>query len=326
MTLLELVLVMFLMALILGSGLGLFAALDLGRRQAASTVRNVLRSAQNTAIASGAPARVRIDKQQGTLRGESMLVVGTYHFEQRRLTGYGPDGKAEPELYDDEGFVGDCFHPAGKLGATAEIPIGEDSAFDFTLGFALECALWRDVEAGGRVLSVGAREPFTLVLDLSPGGALRASFRSRLGDETSERPGDKVLLTSEPGLVPVRRWTQVRVQYDRASFELLVDGTRVASREEDACVWKIDGPLTLSDRMLPFPGKIDSLVIGAMVAGEPGRLPETVHFGADTSARIEFAAGGGLNRRLHSDPPRIVLEFQDGSRETIAVGFYGTVE
>jgi hypothetical protein len=62
------------------------------------------------------------------------------------------------------------------------------------------------------------------------------------------------------------------------------------------------------------------------VAGEPGLLPDSVHFAADTRETIEFEAGGGLNRRVHTDPPRVVLEFEDGSRETIDVGFYGTVE
>ena len=40
--------------------------------------------------------------------------------------------------------MGDCFHPAGKLHATAEIPLQRDPAFDFTLGFSFECALFRE--------------------------------------------------------------------------------------------------------------------------------------------------------------------------------------
>ena len=76
MTLLELMLVMLLMALILGGGLSVFSSLDLGKRQAAGLVRNVLRSAQNTAIATAGPARVRLDKLAGRLWAESSALLG----------------------------------------------------------------------------------------------------------------------------------------------------------------------------------------------------------------------------------------------------------
>lgn len=326
MTLLELMLVMFLLALVLGAGVGTFSALDLGKGQAAGLVRNVLRSAQNTAIASSAPARVRLELATGTIRGESLVTVGTYHFEGRSLTGYGPAGAAEPEDFDPRGFVGACFRPAGRLKAEAEIPLTRDPAFDFTLGFALECALYRESEGGGRVLSIGPPEAPTLALELGKNGALRARMKTRLGAADSDRPGGSVILQSEPGLVPLARWVTVRVRYDRARFELLLDGAVVASQAEESFVWKVDAPLVLSDRALPFPGRIDSLVLAAMIAGEPSVLPDSVHFTADSPAVVQFAPGGGLDRSKHFDPPRIGLEFEDGSRETVLVGLYGTVE
>ncbi len=326
MTLLELILVMSLLALVLGGGLGLFAALDVGKRQAAGVVRNVVRSAENTAIARSAPARVRIDRAAGTIQAESLLVVGTYHFEGRSLAGFGPEGKTEPELFSEAGFVGAAFHPAGKLGSTAEIPLARDPACDFTHGFALECALFREGESSGRVLTLGSGEPPTLALELNGSGALRARFRSRLGDATSDKGGGQVVLQTEAGLVPVGRWMRVGMLYDRERFVVSLDGSPVASQAEHSFVWKTDGPLVLSDRTLPFPGKIDNLVLSAMVAGEPGVLPDSVRFTADTPGRIEFLSGGGLNRRFHADPPRIGLEYADGSRQVIRVGFYGTVE
>jgi hypothetical protein len=116
------------------------------------------------------------------------------------------------------------------------------------------------------------------------------------------------------------------VRYDRERFELLLDGTVVASQPETSFVWRVDGPLTLSDRKFPFPGKIDALVLAVMVADEPARLPDSVHFSADSPAVLEFEPGGALDRRVHRDPPRITLEFDDGARTAIHVGFYGTVE
>jgi hypothetical protein len=326
MTLLELILVMFLLALVLGGGLGFFAALDLGRRQAAGLVKSVLRSAQNTAIARTAPARVRIERATGTIQAESLLVVGTYHFEQRSLAGYGPEGRADPELFSEDGFVGAAFRPGGKLGATAEIPLERDPACDFTRGFALECALWLERAGDGRVLTLGRPEQPTLALEVNRAGALRGRFQTRSGEATSAQRGGQAVIVSAAGLVPVERWVRVRMQYDREHLSLLLDGVPVASQEEQAFVWKTEGGLVLSDRTKPLQGKIDSLVIAAMVVGEPGILPEDVRFAEGSAERIEFAAGGTLDRSFHADPPRIVLEFADGAREAITVGFYGTVQ
>jgi hypothetical protein len=325
-TLLELVLVMFLLALILGSGVGFFSAHDLGRGQVPGLVRNVLRSAQNTALATHGPARVRIDKAAGTIWAESLITVGTYQFEGREVVGQGPAGSAAPEHFDPRGYLGACFRPAGKLKATAEIPLERDSGFDFTLGFSIELALLRESEAGGRVFSLGPSESPTVGLDLAPTGALRARFRTRTDGPDSERPGGSVIVQSEPGLVGVGRWFLVRLTYDRRRFELFLEGVRVAGEDQEGYVWKVDSPLVLSDPALPFPGRLDSLVIGVQVAGEPAALPETVRFAPDTPATIQFAASGGLDRTAHVDPPRIGLEFQDGSRETVTVGLYGTVE
>lgn len=326
MTLLELVLVMFLLALVLGGGVGLFASLDLGKLQAAGLVRSVLRSAQNAAIASGAPARVRLDVATGTLRAEGLVTVGTYHFEERRITGFGPAGTAEPEDFDEHGFVGACFRPAGKLRAVAEIPLQRDPACDFTHGFALACALYRETASGGRVLTLGPPEAPTLALELGSDGSLRGRMLLRQGEAISERRGGSVIIRSEPGLVAIGRWMQVGMRYDRARFELLLDNVRIAAEEQDAFVWRVDAPLVLSDEAVPFPGRIDSLVLQAMVVGEPDALPDSVSFAPGAPKVVQFAASGGLDRGAHFDPPRIALDFQDGSRQTVLVGLYGTVE
>ncbi len=41
---------------------------------------------------------------------------------------------------------------------------------------------------------------------------------------------------------------------------------------------------------------------------------------------IGFAAGVGLDRRVHSGPVRFALEFEDLTQEGIEVGVYGTVQ
>ena len=109
-TLLELVLVMFILAIAVGGGLGMFAALDYGKAQAAGVVKNTLRAAQNTAIATQAPARVRIDREKRQLWPEMLRVVGTWHFENKRLQGgNGMLGSANPELFVPDGYIGDAI-------------------------------------------------------------------------------------------------------------------------------------------------------------------------------------------------------------------------
>ena len=326
MTLLELLLVMFLLAIVLGLGLGTLTALDLGRPQAAGLVRNVIRSAQNTALASHAPARVRIDPESGRLRAESALVVATYAFENQRVTGFGPDGAAEPEAFDARGYVGAAFHPAGRAKITAEIPLERDPACDFTLGFVVRVAALRESAASGRILSLGRSDQPTFALDVNKSGALRGRFKTRVGDEASPRPGEAVTLSSPSELVPVGRWVELEMRYDRARFELLIDGVVVAQEESEAYVWRTDGPLVLSDDSQPFPGKLDSLVLSAQVEGDPGILPNSVRFASDSARTIQFAAGGGLDRLVHANVPRVGLLFDDGERLDVSVGFFGTVE
>lgn len=326
MTLLELMLVMFLLALVLGVGLGTLTELDLGRSQAAGLVKNVLRSAQNTALASHAPSRVRLDPATGRIQAESAFVVATYSFEDRRITGHGPDGEADGDDFEERGFVGACFAPRGRPKITARIPLQRDPACDFTLGFIVRVAVLRETAGSGRVFSLGGADSPTLALELGRSGALRGRFRTRVGERNSDRPGEMVVLSSPGELVPVGRWVELEMRYDRARFELLVDGVVVAREANDAYVWRTTEELVLSDDALPFPGLIDNLVISAQVEGDPGILPPSVTFAPDSARAVQFAAGGGLDRLVHADVPRIGLVFEDGERLDVSVGLFGTVQ
>lgn len=326
MTLLELVMVMFLLAVVLGVGLGALTELDLGRKQAVGLVESVLRSARNTALASQAPARVRVDLKGGRLHAESPLVVASYAFEGRRVTGFGPDGSAEPEDFDERGFVGACFAPAGRPKVTLEIPLQRDPACDFALGFVVKLAVLRETDGAGRILTLGAPDRPTFALELGRTGALRGRFTTRVGEYPAERAGEQVVLSSPPDLVPVGRWVELEMRHDRARFELLVDGVVVAFEESESAVWLTEGPLVLSDPALPFPGRIDSLTISAQVVGDPGVLPDSVTFAPDSAPLVQFVPGGALDRRVHADLPRIGLVFEDGERVDVSVGLFGTVE
>jgi hypothetical protein len=204
--------------------------------------------------------------------------------------------------------------------------VQEDAAYDLANGFALQCALRPDEARGGRVLRVGT----ACGLDVTAAGSLRAWLVALQEDEVGaaqeERAGGRVLVESAPGALAPGRWSRVAVRYDRRVLALLVDGVTVASAEESAPVWKVDGPLVLSDERQPFAGSLDSLVISAVTAAEEVLLPEGAAFAAGAPAEILFAPGGGLDRAVHAAPVALALELDDGRRRSVAVSLYGTVE
>ena len=320
MTLLELILVMFLLAVLFGGGLGMFASLDLGAGQAAGLVKNVLRSAHNTAIASRAPARVRIDREAGALQAQALQVVGTWRFEDRRLAG-GNDllGRVDPELFVRDGYLGDALSFTDRRGSVGTIPVDLDPAFDFTDGFAIECVVRHEGLGGGRLLSVAS----AVTIELGQAGEVRGRVQG--AKEEDGLLGGAFTVTSRPGVVAPMRWTRVRLSYDRYELVLAIDDARVAVLRETAAVIPIDGPLVLSDPRRPFPGSVDDLVVSALVAGESAELADSVQLVVAPEA-VHFAPGGGLDRRHHAAPVRLVLGFDDGRRTELGVGFYGTVE
>jgi type II secretory pathway pseudopilin PulG len=321
-TLLELILVMFLLSIVLGTGLGMFAALDLGKHQAAGLVKNVLRSAQNTAIASQAPASVRIDTTTGALTAKALHVIGTWHFENRSLAGaFGLDGRVDPQLFVPDGYIGGALSFTDRLGTAATIPVDTDAAYDFFDGFAVECVIRKEGLGGGRLLSIGG----AIAIEVGRAGDVRGLFTPMVGKAGEQRRGPtSVVVQSPPGVISAERWSRLRLHYDRHELVLEIDGLPVARTPETAPVWHVEGPLILSDLRRPFPGSLDNLVISTLVADEEILLPERVTIeGPDA---VYFSPGGGLDRARHREPVNLVLVYEDGSREVIGVGFYGTVE
>lgn len=323
MTLLELLLVMMILAVVLGGGLGLFAALDLGRRQAVGLVRNVVRTAQNTAIVRRAPARVRLDRTARTLTAEALRVIGTWHFEGRALSGaFDLDGEVRGAEFVEDGFLGDAISFDGGAGAVAEVPVQRSPAFDFAQGFSLACAVRKAEVGAGWLVRIGS----VLGLRANDAGEIEGRFTAEIMKDGSPQRGGDVLVRSPLGMLPAERWTRVRLEYDRAQLVLFVDDVPVASVDESAPVWGVDGPLVLSDEARPFTGELDSLVVSAVVGDEEARLPDGVNLPADAPAELVFDAGGSLDRRRHKGPVVIRLDFDDGTSESVVVGVYGTVE
>jgi prepilin-type N-terminal cleavage/methylation domain-containing protein len=324
MTLLELLLVMAILGIVLGGGVGIFASLDFGRRQARGFVKNVLRAAQNSAIARQAPARVHIDRARGVITSEAMEVVGTWRFENQSLEGVsGLGGTASAGvLFVEDGFLGDGLYLSGAPGVQAEIPIQTDPAFNFRAGFSIECALRRSGAGGGKAVVVGE----VAGIDVLNDGRLRGWFMPAVVEQGEEKQGGRVLVESEPGLAVQDRWVRVKLAYDRSTLTLTADGVPVAAHDETAPVWAIRKSMVLSGKDHPFQGTLDDLVIACVVSSDETPLPDTVRFAPDTPADVWFAAGGGLDPARHPAPVVLTLEFEDGGRESVLVGAYGTVD
>jgi len=325
--LIELLMVMAILALVLGAGLGSLSGLNPGQRAAVGLVQNVVRSAHNSAIARGAPARVRIDREQGTLVAEGMEVIGTWHFEDLDLEGAedlsGIFLGMEPEL-SEEGWLGRSLEFDGvPRGAAVEIPIQDDPAFDLGQGFAIDVALRPTALEAAQLLEVTG----AFVAELTAGGGLRARIHRRSVDELgSLRRGTGVTVTSATGVLVVDRWNQVRFLHDHRALRILVDGIEVASAPADFDVWRTEGPLLIGGGSQPIPGRLDELALAVVSGSEQSALPEGVSFTARTPAAIEFAAGGALDPTVHRSGLEIGLEFPDGGTRTVRVGLYGTVE
>lgn len=326
-TLLELLLVMVLLSGILGTGLGMFAALDLGQRQALGLVQGELRAAQNAAVARRAPARVRFERTSGRIVGLYEEVVGTWHFERADFAGaFGLAAGASEAVLDEHGYLGRCvrFEAAQPgAGGQLDLPIHRDPANDFERGFALELALWIEHAQAASAFDAGG----AFGLELERDGALVGWFSPRVSaQEGGLVRGPRVSLRSAPLALAPRRWARVRFEYDGAALALYLDGRRIARRAESSLVHAIDGPARLSDRRKPLVGRADALVLSAVRAGEDAILPDGVQFGAGTLDELRFAAGGGLDRAEHAEPVRIELVHRDGSAQHVQVNLYGTIE
>lgn len=324
-TLIELMLVMGLIALLLGIGVGVFARLDFSERVAASMVENVLRSAHNWAVARGAPARVTIDRTTGVMRTQGLQVVGTWHFETSPIQGaFGIEGAQFGGELVPDGFQGNAISFVGQpTRSRVEFPIAQDSSYDVREGFSIACAVRVAPGRGGGLLRMGD----SLGIETASDGSIKAWIAGEITDELGHtQRGGKIPITSPPAVLAPGRWTVIELSYDQKKLRLSADGNPVAEVLETVPVWRLEGPLVLSPDPSPFPGAIDNLVVSTVVANDESVLPTNTTFAAGTPAEILFAAGGGLDRRVHREPVHLSIEAEDAPATTLVVNLFGTVE
>jgi hypothetical protein len=329
-TLLELLLVMGLLGLFMGVGVGVLSSMNLGERAALGLVQNVVRSARNSALARGAPARVRIDPTTGTISAEALEVIGTWHFEETgdQVRGaFDLDGACTGAVHVDDGFIGKALALPSGARVYASVPVHLDPSYDIEQGFRIECVVRLEKGGGGRVLRLGE----TVGIDVSDGGALKAWFVPKLLDTNGKYVKGGLIAANAPtGSVVPGRWTRVAIEYDRRRFTIALDGLAIEPEdgfvEEVAPVWIVDSALVFGELQSSFVGALDCVTISAVVASETIELPGLVRFDPASPATIRFDAGGNLDREVHKDPPQLRLIYEDGRAAAVRVGMYGTVE
>jgi len=327
-TLLELLLVMGLIGIITGVGLGLFAGFDPGRRAAVGLVQNVLRSAQQSAVARRAPALVHFDRATGTLIAEALEVAGTWHFESMDLPGArGLDGLAfdfPGEVLAEDGFTGQAldFGRGGRR-PRVEVDVSVDSLLNPRRGFQLDVALRPAANMGARVVDLGG----VVQLSVRGDGGVDARILTERIDELG-RPvvGPPVTLRSAPGVLRLGRWTRVSLVYDRRELVLSADGVPLAATGEERALWALVGPLVLGDATQRWPGAMDQLVLSTVTASEEYTLPSTVTFDERTPTLVRFLAGGSLDPALHAGPVVFGLVFEGGGGDEVRINPFGPVE
>lgn len=327
-TIMELMVVVVLMGLILGAGIGAFASFDPGSSAARGMVVNTLRQARNEAVAHRAPARVVFDPADGSLVAQGYRVVGTWRFEDARLSGAGgvngsPEGFPDQFLSDD-GFIGRALDlDLGGRGSRVAMDLTEDPAFAVTHGFRLSLALRPARLADGQVLDLGG----VVGLHARRDGALEVEVTTRRVDELGRaRAGEKIRMRTAEGLLEPERWSQFELRYDRRRLVALVNGVPVAERGETRPLWELSAALSVGGGRERFPGRVDDLVLATATDSVELRLPDRARFLAPGPFEVRFDEGGRLDPVAHGGPVTIEIELGDGRTTALEVLAMGTVE
>lgn len=322
-TLVELLIVMVIVGIVMGLGLGVFASLDVEERQAVGLVKNVVRTAQNTAVSRGMPTLVRLDHKAGSVSAEALRVIGTWQFEDPDLRGaFGIGGVLRGAELIDDGYLGAALSfPEEVPGARAEFEVQKDPSFDLADGFSITLVVRREHDGAASLVDLGGACGIQFLVN----GALQGWMAPTIDDGGYERKGPHVVCESGGPVVEVGVWVRLELVYDRRELALFVNGAPIAFVEEDARVWDVESRLMLGDERRRWRGALDALVVAAVDSGDAVELPVEMELTSDSPTAVRFDASGHLDRRHHQAPVRIGLTKEGAPAASVLVGLYGTV-
>ncbi|MCP5021208.1 MAG: prepilin-type N-terminal cleavage/methylation domain-containing protein [bacterium] len=324
-TLVELLMVMGLIGVLVGTGLGLLAGLSPGKRAVAGLIEETLRLSQHSAAVLGMPARVNLSGEE--IQAQIMRPVGTWHFEERSLVGalelegawLGP---TDPPFVS-QGYEGHALDLGAGAPGVMEISVASDPAFDWSNGFSIRCALRVDDWQDSILLQMGTG----LLVALSSHGAVGVEFRAVATDEAgNESRGPRIAAQTEAGVMAQGRWKRLEIVYDLHSLRILVDGIERVRRPEVARVWIGEPEIIVSSKVRPFPGLLDRLVFYVQEVLPMRPLPGGARFLPTSPGQVVFAPGGGLDPLLHPGELKIGWDLGEGDQEFLRVGLQGNTE
>jgi len=324
-TLLELLTVLAILSILMGMGIGVLSRVNFAKYGAASMVARVLRSARESAIASGLPVAVVCDPETNRIFDLSVRPLGFWHFEDADTTAtkgaYGLDARLVGARLDLEGRFGSALSCSAP-GEYAEVSIGERSGWELATGLAVEADVFPRTVQASTIVQRGRQFRLLLTSD----GAAEARVGLSDGPLDTAKDAGEAIATTPPGCVPPNRWSRVGFVYDRLALTVLVDGVPRASKVATDFVRREIAPLTISSKSDSFLGLIDELRVGAIVPGDGEALPKDVAFArAAGRVAVRFTGEGMLDPAFHHAAVPVALRFPEGEIREVVVGPYGTV-
>ena len=311
-TLLELLLVLFVLGVLLGSSMVLAGRFDPGPVGLRSSSSAFFASSRDRARASGRPVVVEIEPElggYGKLRRLVFRSVREASFEpgSERAQGLEPSssgvsvGEAGGRFGAGLALDGGQVHVAGRGG---QVEVGQGFVLDFHLKTGLEeaCRLieWREL----------------LKLHLGTDGSLRAELELEEGSGPNLRAPSASLRAG--------RWHHLAVEAADRAFRIRVDGRVVA---EDAFQTRLsppqDGPV-IGDPSGGFAGLIDELSVWNRVVEYGPDLREQANL-VLAAPRVVFGADGLLDPG-HGEGVQVDLLNLDERVESYLVGRFSEQE
>jgi len=323
-TLMELLVVLFIVSLLLGIGVGVFGKFTLvnAAENAAAGIRAMVRVIRTYARNHGTVGTIVLDVKQNRVVGLMERVVGQWHFESEEEGGIRGAFDHDPVLggaaeLHPEGCIGGALRLDGVAGS--EAVLGESVTFESDWGVSLTADVFLEEACTGGIVAKGEAYGIRVEND----GSL-AGWVGVFDGEQSLRPA-VIDVFSGDARVPIGRWVKVGLFYDRVQVRLFLDYRQVADTQEQRPLARDrDQPLLVGGAAGPIKGRVDSVRLCVLGPWEGGEMSADVKVKGGTGV-IRFNPDGYLDPRYHRVPARIVLESEDGTTRTLVIGLMGNV-
>lgn len=331
-TLVELLAVLFIIALIgsLGAGAYQVSKRNYSLVATAGHIQGVIRAARNTALRTGIPTTVVVDPVHQRVSAHAFERVGEWSFEGLEEEGVDPLWRGSFTNHGAAVVPGKVGMGLSFDSGGAYVDCGAEARFDLRTTIHIQC--WvrhflerpvkeprrdREEERGRRLRRgpiLAQEEPAAVLVEkagayffgMAPDGALAGGV-------------GEYRVRTRPGVVAPARWVRVAMRYDGRSIELSADGVPRETQPTSpgasllrgaetlpAAAPVTDSPLTVSSESMSFPGSIDEVTIA-------GGVEPLVHELEDQESIlgwrkiVHFDGRGHLDSRFHSRGVRIVL-------------------